>query len=233
MKKIALFVEGQTEQLFAVELIRQIFDRRKIAIESTHFTGKIGARKITIIQSTIATQKTAYYFRIYDCRGGGDNSTVKSDVVDQLASLGREGFSSVIGIRDVYPLTDIALLRKMLRYGIPKTNIPINIVLAVREIEAWFIAEETHYEKLSPLLSIKVANAVTGIDLQKDSTESLEHPAEILHEIYHRAELAYRKRKRHVERTVEALDYENLYLNVRNRNSSLNELLDCLDGLLR
>jgi len=235
MKKIAVFVEGQTEQIFATELIKWIFYRRKIAIESLQFTGKIGSRKMAIIKSSKAMHKaeeTAYYFRIYDCHGGGENSTVKSDIIEQIASLGKEGFSGIIGIRDVYPARNIELLRKMLRYGIPQTAIPIKIVLAVQEIEAWFIAENKHYERICPMITVKVANTVAGIDVCKESTETLPHPAETLNNIYHRAGYAYRKRKCQIERTVEALDYENLYFNVRGRNNSLNELLVCLEDII-
>jgi hypothetical protein len=238
MKKIAVFVEGQTEQIFATELIRQIFDKRKIAIEKLQFTGKMGFRKITIIQTTITAQNTAYYFRIYDCHGGGENSTVKSDIIEQLKNLNSEGFSSIIGLRDAYPLTDIALLRKMLLCNIPKTAIPINIVLAVEETEAWFIAEENHYEKISPSLTIRIANAAIStemkidFDIRKDNTEILPHPAVTLHNIYQKAGFAYHKHKNQLERTIDALDYENLYLNVRTRNPSLNEFLNCLDVLM-
>jgi len=233
MKKIAMFVEGQTEQIFATELIKWIFNRRQIAIESLQFTGKIGSRKMTVIKSLKAAynEETSYYFRIYDCHGGGENSTVKSDVIEQLASLGREGFSYIIGIRDVYPAKDIGLLRKMLGFGIPQTSIPIKIVLAVQEIEAWFIAENKHYEKICPMLTLKVANAVAGIDVGVESTEVLSHPAETLNNIYHKAGYAYRKRRGQIERTVEALDYGNLYSNVRLRNNSLNELLICLEDM--
>jgi len=235
MKKIAMFVEGQTEQIFATELIKWIFYKRKIAIESLQFTGKIGSRKMAIIKSSKTihnSEETAYYFRIYDCHGGGESSTVKSDIIEQLACLSREGFSGIIGIRDVYPTTDIGLLRKMLGYGIPQTTIPIKIVLAVQEIEAWFIAENKHYERICPMLTVKVANAIAGIDVCKESTEVLPHPAETLNNIYHKAGYAYRKRRCQIERTVEALDYENLCFHVRARNNSLNELLICLEDVI-
>jgi hypothetical protein len=236
MKKIAMFVEGQTEQIFATELVKRIFAQRKIAIESLQFSGKIGSRKMTIIKTAAAMrgnpESLAYYFRIYDCHGGGESSTVKSDIIEQLASLNREGFAFIIGIRDVYPASDILLLRKMLGYGIPKIAIPINIVLAVNEIESWFVAESRHYRKISPILTIALVNKMTGIDIERDSTEVLRHPAETLNNIYHRAGCAYRKRRCQIERTVEALSYENLYFNVRTRNSSLNELLTCLEEII-
>jgi hypothetical protein len=240
MKKIAMFVEGQTEQIFAAELLKRIFTQRKISIESLQFSGKMGSRKMTIIKTTIAEATHRgrpcnggeYYFRIYDCHGGGENSTVKSDIIEQLASLRREGFANIIGIRDVYPALDICLLRKMLGYGIPQTAIPVSIVLAVNEIEAWFVAENKHYKKISPFLTIGIVNKTAAIDVEKDSTEILPHPAETLNNIYHKVGCAYRKRKYQIERTVSALNYENLYFNVRTRNNSLNELLTALEQIL-
>jgi uncharacterized protein (DUF1919 family) len=41
-----------------------------------------------------------------------------------------------------------------------------------------------------------------------------------------------KKKRWEAERTVHGLDYDNLYLNVRTRNNSLNELLTCLDELI-
>jgi hypothetical protein len=232
MKKIALFVEGQTEQIFAAELVKHIFGRREISVEKIQFSGKMGARKITIIHTTKSKFETSYYFRIYDCHGGGEISTVKSDIIEQLESLKREGFSGIIGIRDVYPLTDIEKLKKMLNFGIPKSNIPVHIVLAIQEVESWFLAEDKHYERITPELNVGIANSICKIDIQKESTETIAHPAETLNEIYKVAGRAYRKRKIHIERTVEALDYNNLYLNVRARNKSLDELFWCLEGEL-
>lgn len=232
MKKIALFVEGQTEQIFAAELVKHIFDKREISVEKIQFSGKMGSRKITVIHTTKAKHGASYYFRIYDCHGGGELSTVKSDIIEQLEPLKREGFSGIIGIRDVYPLTDIEKLRRMLQFGIPKSNIPVHIVLAIQEIEAWFIADDKHYKRIAPELNVNIANLISGIDIRKESTEVLAHPAETLNEIYKTAGRAYRKRKIHIERTVEALDYENLYLNVRARNKSLDELFWCLEGVL-
>jgi hypothetical protein len=228
MKKIAVFVEGQTEQIFVDKLIREIFDKRKITIKQTKIEGK----QIIIIKNEVITQNTVYYFQIYDCHGGGENSTVISDIKEQLSSLLGAGFCNIIGIRDVYPskLDAVSLKGKLLKI-ISNAN-PVSIILANREIEAWFIAEDRHYEKISPLLTMGIVNTEVGIDIQKDSTETIPRPSAILHNIYHKANFAYHKSKNQVERTVRAIDYENLYLNVRNRNSSLAELLTCLDDII-
>jgi hypothetical protein len=233
MKKVAVFVEGQTEQVFTDELVRHIFGHAKVDIEQLQFSGKEGFRRIRTIRSAPATPSTQYLFRIYDCRGGGENSTVKSDIKEQFSRLLGESFSYIIGIRDVYPLLDLQKLKSMLGFELPNDSaLPVEIFLAVREIEAWFLAEENHYRLIDESLTISKVNSIAGIDITTVSTESIDHPSTVLKQIYKSVGKDYEKKKWGVERTVNDLDYENLYLCVRNRNNSLNELLTCLDGLI-
>jgi hypothetical protein len=233
MKKIAVFVEGQTDQIFTNELVKHIFGHAQVDIETLRFSGKEGSRWIRTIRSVDVTSSTKYLIRIYDCHGGGENSTVKSDIIEQLPRLVKESFSFIIGIRDVYPLPDLDKLKSMIYTGLPtKAILPIKIFLAVREIEAWFLAEENHYHLIDESLTISGVNTIVGFDITTNSTETIDHPSLILKKIYQSEGKDYNKKKWEVERTVSVLDYENLYINVRNRNNSLNELLTCLDGLI-
>ena len=231
MKKIALFVEGQTEQIFAEKLIREVIGRYGFFIEKYKFMGgKKTARKPLLLTSHDTYENSEYYFVIYDCGGEGK---VQSDIRDSLDSLREESFSLVIGIRDVFPETNIAKVRQYLYFGVPaNSDIPVKIILAVNETEAWFLAEETHYPKIAKKLSLETANEIAGIDISSDSTEIIPHPSDILKQVYIRGGTTYDKSREKVERTINALDYENMYVNVRNRNSSLNELLTCLDGVI-
>jgi len=231
MKKIALFVEGQTEQIFVEKLIREIIGKYGFSIESYKF---YGGKNITRNPFWLTTQNAngnlEYYFVIYDCGGDGN---VQSDIRERIDSLREESFSLIIGIRDVFPETDIEKLKQYLYFGIPiATGISLRIVLAVNEIEAWFLAEETHYSRISKKLSLEIANEIAGIDVSKDDTKIIPHPSDTLKQIYIRGGTTYDKSKDKVQRTVEAFDYENLYINVRQRSDSLNELLTCLDGLV-
>jgi hypothetical protein len=233
MKKVAIFVEGQTEQIFADNLVRHIFGHAKVDIEKLQFSGKESSRRICTIRSKNVTSSTKYLFRIYDCHGGGENSTVKSDIREQFNQLLKESFSFVIGIRDVYPLIDMDMLKSNLHLGLPNDNaLPVKIFLAVREIEAWFLAEENHYSLIDNSLVVARVNSIVGFDIATISTENIDHPSLILKQIYQSAGKDYNKKKWEAERTVYDLDYENLYLCVRTRNNSLNELLTCLDGLI-
>jgi len=231
MKKIALFVEGQTDQIFAEKLIREIIGKHESSVTNYKFLGgRKGIRKPLLLTTQNTNVDTEYYFVIYDC--GGDDR-VQSDIRERLDSLREESFCLVIGIRDVYPETDIERLKYYLYFGIfPEPDVSIKIILAVNEIEAWFLAEETHYPKISERISLKTANEISGIDVCKDNTEIISHPSDTLKQIYMKGGTTYDKSKEKVQRTVEALNYENLYMNVRNRNNSLNELLTCLDGII-
>jgi len=233
MKKIAVFVEGQTEQVFASELVKQIFGHIKVAVEELQLMGKEGSRYVRTIRSVDTESSTDYFFRIYDCHGGDIESTVKSEIREQFPILINESFSFIIGIRDVYPLPDLDMLKSMMNKELPSnTMLPIKIFLAVREVEAWFLAEEKHYPLIDESLTIPHVNKIVGFDITTISTETIDHPSIVLKTIYQSVGKDYKKRKWEAERTVYCIDYENLYLNVRKRNESLNELLTCLDGLI-
>jgi hypothetical protein len=120
----------------------------------------------------------------------------------------------------------------MINDGLEAYTVPTKIFLAIREIEAWFLAEESHYQLVDPSLTIPVVNSIIGFDVTAISTETLPHPSFILKQIYKSVGLDYNKKKWETERTVYDLDYDNLYMVVRKRNDSLNELLTCLDGLI-
>jgi len=232
MKKIALFVEGQTEQIFIEKLIREIIGRHGFSIENYKF---INENKLESIPLWFSAKNnnghSEYCFIIYDCCG---DDSVQSFIRERLDSLQSEAFSMVIGIRDVFPETNIEKIKQHLYFGIPENQKHLtNIILAINETEAWFIADENHYPKISNKISYETANEITGIDVRKDSTEVIPHPSEALKQIYMKGKTTYDKSQKKVQRTVNELDYENLYINVRNRNNSLNELLTCLDGIMQ
>jgi hypothetical protein len=239
MKKIAIFVEGQTEQEFAAELIREIFGVKNAFVQTFKMKGKRGSRYIRQDSKDYGEESTAFSIYIYD---SGSDEMVKTDILENYAFLVKSSFSYIIGIQDVYNpkrknLSDIDKFRKSINYGF-STEIPVHIILAVNEIEGWFINEERHYANVSLALTLNKVNMIikesTGIhlDVSKDTTEVIKHPAVVLADIYQSEGVSYEKNKYIVQNTVYALDYDNLYVAVRNRNDSLNELLTCLDELI-
>ena len=231
MKKVAIFVEGQTEQLFMEKVIKEIMGMHGFSIKNYKFIGgKNYIRKALLLTTFKNNENIDFFFIIYDC--GGDES-VKSDICERIESLKYASFTHVIGLRDVFPETDINKIKHYLYYGLPAIkDISTNIILAINEIEAWFLAEETHYPKISKKLNIQIVNETASIDVSKDDTQVIICPSDTLKQIYIKGGTTYDKSKEKVERTVNYLDYDNLYFSVRKRNNSLNELLTCLDGLI-
>lgn len=232
-KKIAFFVEGYTEQEFVKKLLLAIFDEKKITIGISKIKG--GKKKPichTVLESAITTDDTIYYILIYDCGGDGN---VKSYVVDQRESLLSAGYLKVIGLRDIYPQFgrgDIFKLKQMANYGVPQKGLPIKFVLAVMEVESWFLAEENHFLKIDTILDEAYLKANFNWEPSKDDTELIDDPANFLDSIYKTVGTSYEKQKASIDRTTDAIDYVNIYFNVRQRNSSLQELISEFEEIL-
>jgi hypothetical protein len=233
MKKIALFVEGQTEQIFIAGFLGHIFTEYKRVIKTYQMRElhhNIGIETITI------NEPGEYFIVIYDC---GTDSKVKSDILDNYQKLQKLGFDYIIGLQDFFNPEykkigmTVQRLKRGLNSGLDQA-VPTEIFLAVQEIESWFIAEDEHYKNVLPDVSFDIVNSIAGINVKTDSTETIPHPSVVLDKIYKGCgrSSGYSKHEHVIRDIVNKLDFTNLYLNVRKRNSSLDELLTCLDALI-
>jgi hypothetical protein len=234
LKKIAIFVEGQTEQIFVSKLIREIAGEKNISItEQKVFGGSSVPRQIIHLSST--TQPTARYEAlIRDC---ANDEKVASEIRDNFSALQAQGYTQIIGLRDLYPsaLSTLPNMRRGLAVTerlCSNTNNATNIVIAVHEVEAWFLAECTHYTCIDPTLTIPHITANLGFDPCTDNMRLRSHPAADLHSIYQLAGRSYSKKRRQVEGIVDCLDYTNLYLNVRSNIQELDEFITHIDSFL-
>lgn len=227
IRKIAFFVEGYTEQGFLKRLLTEIFNQKDIGIEIKEAKG--GKRikiSYTTIESPTLTEETKYYVLIYNC--GGD-SAIKSYIMDRRSTLIKSGFEKIIGFRDVYPdvkREEIHRLLYGLNYKTPQKDITIKFILSVMEVEGWFIADENHYSNIDNNLLTKDILANFGFDPAEYNTELIDEPADTLKAIYQTVGKTYKKEEKIIDRTINALDYGNLYLNVNNRIPSFKELTD-------
>jgi hypothetical protein len=109
--------------------------------------------------------------------------------------------------------------------------IPVQMHLAILEIEAWFLEETTHFLRIDPLLT-PAAIAAAGFDLGGTPGASRPHPAETLDNIYKIAKKRYRKRARHIKRTLAALSHDEMYVTVRGVAPSFDEFLTSIEASL-
>jgi hypothetical protein len=213
MKKMAIFVEGETELRFIDRLIREIANEKNLQIVLVKASGG-GARIVrtyNVVYDSGGGSDKEFYIRIVN---SGTDNRVGSDIRDNYEALMNAGFNVIIGVRDVYPLllSDLPNLRTGLCYRLRTKPISVDFVLGVMEIEAWFLAEHTHFPRIHPRLSASRIAAIHGFNPIVDDMQLRDHPALDLHNAYSLEGLAYQKAGSQIERTVEALDYAEMYL---------------------
>jgi hypothetical protein len=231
MTKIAIFVEGQTEMLFVDRLIQEIAEESGLAVEHAEaIGGAVRARQIKVLKPI--TLQTRHRFYVLIVNSAGD-SNVKSDIIERYYSLKRSGYAAIIGLRDVYGqfrYEDVPKLRAAMKVGMPdeRDGPKIDLMLAIMEIEAWFIGEYTHFERVSPYLTIDKIRHALRFDPTRDDLEKRWHPAEDLDRIYKLVGARYTKQRSNLERTLELLDFKFFVSNVSRRFSDAARLITVL-----
>ncbi len=225
-KKFAVFVEGQTESIFTKKLLEEIAGKKSISFRVSK------AKEITRLSETSTKEKDIKYFvLIVDC---GNDESVKSRILENRASLIRANYALVLGLRDLYPHPRENLERVLqgLYTRVPTKDIKIELCLAVMEVEAWFLQEGKHFQLIDESLTNKEIAEKVGFNPETDNAELVNHPAGLLKEIYKIAGKSYKKTRKQVERTVDVLDYENLYLNLPERLEYLKRFLGHIDEFI-
>lgn len=232
MKRVAFFVEGMTEQLFVRQLVEEAAGKKNVVFELHKSTGKRGKRLIELESRKSPDGGEQYYVLITDC---GSDTSVASDVRDNYERLVATGYDVIVGLRDVYPdfaAEDIPELRRNLGYKIKTKPTKVDFVLAVMEVECWFVAEYTHFAKVNTGLTEDVVCRALGFNPRTDDVEQRSNPANDLHNAYHEVGLAYRKHRNQVQRTIDHLDYASLFAEMPARVPSLKELVTVIDKFL-
>ncbi|MBD2133589.1 MAG: DUF4276 family protein [Sphaerospermopsis kisseleviana] len=228
MKKLAIFVEGKTEQIFVKKLLTEIAGKLHISIE---IKSREKSNSAQVIMKDPVTSATKFYVLIYNsCR----DESVVSDMRDQYNFLTTAGYERVIGLRDVYPIpiAEKFKLQRGLNYSLPKGSIPVNIVLAVMEIEAWFLAEYNHFIKIDSSLTPDRIEELFGFNPQTDDMEARLKPSDDIKQIYNHVGKGYNKSEKQLNRLAANLDYEFIYIKLVNCVPSLGEFIRYIDNFI-
>lgn len=222
-KKIAIFVEGQTESIFVKNLVQEIFGVDSVTIRDITLKGRFG-----IVQIAEPDSDLTYFVLIVNCEGG---EMVKSRIRANLRHLEEANYEWIVGLYDLFPMgRETAERVKAARYvGLEHSQIPIRLALAVMEIEAWFLREAKHYRKIHEDLTLERIRLHVGFDPETGDPELVDHPSETLHEIYSLVGLHYEKKRWQVQRTVYALDYGDMYLLQRQAVTHFGEFVEYLE----
>ena len=238
MRKLAIFVEGQTELIFVERLLDAIAGVNRILF--IRYEARGGAsylRRLLKKGESAAHPDHKYFIQIIDC--GTDNKVV-SDIKDNYVSLVASGFEAIIGLRDLrgenhgQTLTqaDLPRVLKLCNYGLKTVPVRVTLVIAVMELEAWFLAEHTHFLNIDKRLTCAFIQANHGFDPSTDDMEARPQPSNDLSAIYNLVGKTYKKRRSYADRTIEALDVARIYAELGARLDSLQLLSSSIDSFL-
>lgn len=233
LKKIAFFVEGQTEQIFLNRLIREILGQQNVSVILKRSRGGSNVPKQDVIWDRSLARSPKYLILICDC--GADNR-VKSEILDNAESLKSAGYEHIIGMRDLYPLPpeDFVKLENGLNF-LPKRlqdiHGSLSFLVVVQEVETWFLGEYKHLAKVDKKLTGKFIKHKLGFDPYIENAMARKHPATDLNNIYKLVGRTYSKKYWQVKRLVNKLDYNNIRHNIRYEIPTLDNLLKIIESI--
>jgi hypothetical protein len=225
MSAFAIFVEGQTELVFVERLLFEMLSYQdlRIVLQWQHggLYHEIGIRG--------APPENAYHnVLIVNCACDGK---VLSAIEERSNKLRNAGYDLVLGLRDIYPApsNELEEIYELTANRLVSMPLPCKIVIAVREIEAWFIADRGHFCRYDPLLTSAFIQQEIGVDVAQQDVEQIPHPSELLKRIYSLVGGIYDKKLKETHRVTSILNYDYLYLEAPERVPALKKFMDELD----
>lgn len=188
MRRIAFFVEGASEMLFVEKLLIEVASAKNIVVNKTKIRGggKSGKhpKRYAEVGATQEVSNEKFYAIIYDC--GGDQA-VGQRIKEEHQNLTDKGYHTLVGVRDVRPdfsRDEIELLRDGMQKVVDKSLVPVVFVLSAMEVEAWFLAEYSHFERVHPELTPDLILRELGFDPREFNPSDRENPAADLEQTY-------------------------------------------------
>lgn len=153
-----------------------------------------------------------------------------------MIKIDNHDYFHIFGIRDLFPNSknQLELINNSINTVFQNDVIVKNIslIIAIMEIETWFLANHTFFIKINPALTSEKINETLGINIESDDLESYKHPAKMIDEVLKIIGKAYRKKESDAYSICSHLDYEELCANkaLRARIKSFDGFMQKLDN---
>jgi hypothetical protein len=193
-RRLAVFVEGQTELVFVREFLKQwyVYDASVIGFSCYNLLNN----EFRDAEYLYGSEDSENYFMLVNV--GNDNS-VLSKILSRLAYLASQGYQLVIGLRDMYSkqyIQDagghvideevnqkhIDAVRDVLKDT--ENGEKVDFHFAIMEVEAWLLGMHDYLLSVDKRLTGDYIKEATGIDLDADPEKTIVHPAVELGRIY-------------------------------------------------
>ena len=226
-RKIAIFVEGDTELVFVRHFLNTWYnyDANLLGFECY----KLQSNNKYTVPYSIGSRNSENFYEIIIV--GNDNS-VLSKMLTRAEELGNSGFSSIIGLRDMFcdkyhqasshgrevstflNAKFISAAQKVISQSQLSNKQDIHLYFAIMEIEAWLLGMNRLPMVIDSSLTATSIIESLGIDLSQDPEMSIYHPAVVLNSIYNLNGKTYGKHTDDAEGVISQLlreDFEQLY----------------------
>lgn len=226
-RKIAIFVEGDTELVFVRHFLNTWYnyDANLLGFECY----KLQSNNKHTVPYPIGSRNSENFYEIIIV--GNDNS-VLSKMLSRAEELGNAGFSSIIGLRDMFcdkyhqasshgRVVSTSLNAKFIssaQNAITQSQLnnkqDIHLHFAIMEVEAWLLGMNRLPMVIDSSFTVTDIKDNLGIDLSQDPEMSIYHPAVVLKSIYNLSGKTYGKHTDDTERVISQLmreDFEQLY----------------------
>jgi hypothetical protein len=227
MKKIAVFVEGHTELAIVERLFTEVAGPiKQLAIQREELRG---GQHIKLTARGCPGEDADFFVLLVNCQSDGK---VKPAILERFESLKNQGYSEVIGLRDMHPdftLSQCSTALRKINENLGDAELKAEILFAIHEIESWFLVEHSHLLRLDPSLTVQKIEAELGVNLETEIIEKIRSPATLLDKIYQLIGKRYKKRSTDSQRVAAFLNYDELYENGRERMPSLDKFFAKVD----
>lgn len=223
MRKVAIFVEGQTEQIFVRECLLRLWDYHNIQLECrTLFTD----HQYNHAEYDFPNPGAGFHFEIINV---GNDNAVLPRILRREQYLWNQGFELILGLRDMYSRDyrelnadrpgkiNPELIQRFLQGTATTINEksirPDKIVIhfAIMEVEAWFLGMYQYFARHHAALHPVHIQAGLAVDLQDCDPESeFYHPTYTLNAIYRLIGQQYGKSRGEIEAILAHLQKEDL-----------------------
>ncbi len=229
--KVGFFVEGQTERIFLVKYLAEyLAGEHNFSRTEIQHLGSRGTKILT----TRNYPESNYYVLIFDCSGDGNVIPALRDRAQNM--INQEKYQYLIAIQDLYDRPRsrkrevITSFNELFSHTTYFDN--LKFVLAIMEIESWFIADYNLFQRINPIATPEYIRNQLNIDLINTNPETHRHPSEVINRIYQLFGQTYKKREEQSYSIVSRIDYDFLYSDeVKNRVESWNYFANLFDTI--
>lgn len=215
MKRIAIFVEGQADQIFIRCLLPTILDLSRLSFTCV----KLYANQMQKVpyNYNVGQSHVEVHFLIVDA---ANDRKVLSAIKEREQHLFAKGYDKVFGLRDMYSdeyckhsnkIQD-AVTSKFINgvsQSVSLMSCPekIHFHFAIMELEAWFLGMYSIFQKIKSTLDTHYIEERVGYDLSEiDPQTRFFKPATELDRILRLPSLRYRKHSHDVNSILSGMD---------------------------